>query len=279
MVAFLYALPGDDDAASPAFADEVPPRWFAFRIKLPDAAARAAPWRAQRALDAVNVQRGLWAVRGDPGHRRRLDELAALAAASGGHTTVKEVGSTAADDIVLGSRLHRACERLWETFATQADWYVSRLGRRDGDLTERVAALTGLYDQFGSIVGIDIARSYASRHAETRLQRLAGDLIEDAGLDPQRWCREERRPHRRVGEPSSFPLADGRRVHVARVLKTADPVWAAAFAQFESFAYQPSPDRVPLRAGVFRWVAPAGAEREMLPAMGARVERFEASLA
>jgi hypothetical protein len=258
--------------------DQPPPAWVALRIAVPDAAVRASTWRALREMGALNVQRGLWAVHDDPDHRRRLTDLAAHADAAGGRAAVEPVDPAGADGVVLGSRLHRACERLWEPLANEADLYQARVARGGWSMDERVAALTALVSRFAATIGLDIVRSQGAHLAEARLVRLAADLVAAVGDDPDRWCRRRPQGRRRVEPVASYPLADGTRAFVAEVRTTPDPLWEAAFARFEAYAYRPSRTRLPLAQGTFRWCAENGAEDELLAAAARRIEQFEASI-
>jgi hypothetical protein len=290
MVAYLAALAGDEAEfrsnrlsspvadPGPGAGGPCPPRWLAAHVRLPDAPTRSSTWRALRELDALNVQRGVWAVRDEPRHRARLDALVAQTLAAGGRATVTEVGDTTAEDVILGSRLHRACERLWENLANQIDWHQARAARQATTFAEQVSQFTELRTRFVAVVGLDIARSQAARHTEDRLVRLGAALVEAGGTDPLRWSRSQRPVRRRVDLVTSFPLIDGRRAVVARVHPAPDPPWDLAFAGFEAFAYKPSADRPLLRAGAFRWEGPPAAEADALVAADERVQRFEANL-
>jgi hypothetical protein len=217
-------------------------------------------------------------VRDDPEHRRRLTELAGRTETAGGHATIAPVDPDGADAVTLVSRLHRACERLWEPLANEVDLYQARVARGGWSLDERVAALTALVGRFAATVGVDIARSQGAHLAEARLSRLAAALLAAVDDDPEAWCRRQRRVHRRVELVSSCPLADGTRAFVAAVGPTPDPLWEAAFTRFEAYAYQASKTRVPLAQGTFRWCAGTGSEDEVLDAAARRVEQFAASI-
>jgi hypothetical protein len=74
------------------------------------------------------------------------------------------------------------------------------------------------------------------------------------------------------------PLVDGTTWFAAALRPHPDPLWEAAFTGFEATVYRPAADRVPLRAGTFRWVGAAGSGGTALDAIAERVARFEATL-
>ncbi len=249
------------------------PVWMVFEYVLarPDRSARAVIWRRLRSMRALNVKQGAWAVLLCDGQRERLLSLAEWITAAGGSASVTEVGYETSADRELQSRLNRACERLWDDFFNEADFFPDPGLPGTEAHAEAAAVLHRLRSLFAEIVVQDGVQSDAGKVAAVRLDALAGALGEEAPFEPRlgtdRRCRVE------VG--ASWHLCNGDVRTTAVLAPAPSQMWDLAFAQFEASVYTPSATRVPLQHGTFTWTAPADDRAAGVKAIEERVSRFQ----
>jgi hypothetical protein len=249
------------------------PVWMAFEYVLatPDRSARAVIWRRLRALRALNLKQGAWAVVLCDGQRERLLSLAEWITASGGTASMTEVGYEEQGDRELQSRLNRACERLWDDFFNEADFFPMPGASDTAAHDEATAALGRLRSLFADIVVRDSVQSDAGRVAAERLDALSLALAADAPVEPR--LRSDLRCRVEVG--SAWHLCSGLTRCTAVLAPDPSQAWDLAFQRFEDATYLPSDARVPLRHGTFTWTSPPGEVAAGVKALEERVSRFQ----
>jgi hypothetical protein len=278
----LYALTTSDldhlppplARADDAVADR--PSWMALRYAAADEGSRSATRRRLKAIAAINLQNGTWALPSSRAATRAAPHLVDDIRDAGGNASIDLVVDASPANLRLGSMLDRACERLWDDFFNHVDWYrIDRPGP-DQPLAAHVAALAPLFDLFAVTVGKDIAASSALLRAEATLDGLLGDLTFTDGAE--RWWPDRRPVHHAIDLVASWTLCSGRVAVVAAPRPRFDPRFVATLQRFEARTYRPSPLRAPLRGGAFRFaVEPDGVE-DALAGLQRRLDWFEATL-
>jgi hypothetical protein len=266
-------------AVRPSTAPAPEPSWFALRCSVSNGAVRAAVWRTLKKMEALNVQRSLWIVRDDPEQRARVGHLLDRVAGAGGSAAIAG-DLDGADGQLVRARLQRACDRLWDDVADALEAHEVTAAQPATPLASQARSLAALTRRFTGLVGADLVGSSAGGRLEDGLRAAILELQRRAeleGLDDRSWRRAQPVVHRRAQLVTSFPLMDGRRSFVAAVHTHAEPLWELSFERFERAVYRDD-DRIPLRAGAFRWVAEAGSDDTMIDALSGRIERFEATL-
>lgn len=252
------------------------PEWWTFDYSLHNCrnatvtATRGRASRTLKELRALRLRHGSWAIaRHDDEHAGVLAALIERITGEGGAARLTHVGFETEADIRLQSTLNRACERLWDDFFNEAEFHETHC--RELSAGARHEAVAALRSQFCTVVPQDIVMSDALTRAEAKLDDLAGDLVE-TGI-PETSGRPT------LAKPAiswrSWKLRSGRTAFVAHITPTPSVAWELAFRDFETFAYLPAPDRVPLRHGTFRWIGPPAPASSVSDALMQRIGHFE----
>lgn len=252
------------------------PAWMVFEYTLPaaDRSLRAIVWRLLRSMHALNLKQGAWAVALGEGQLERLRSLAGRITAAAGTASMVEVGYERPAERELQSRLNRACERVWDGFFNEADFFPAP-GEPTSDAR---GAAEEVFDRLQTLFAEgmvkDIVQSDASWVASTRLDELGERLLDgqhDERLDAEKRCRVEM--------AVQWQLCNGLTRNVAVLSPIPALAWNRAFRRFEETMYLPRADRVELRHGTFTWVDATDDGAEMMRALEERVGRFQRSWA
>ncbi len=264
-------LPGVVDVSSR-------PIWLAFQYAIPSGASaeRTAIWRDLQDLRALNLQPGVWAIGRHEHDRDRLADLIQRAHRSGGSATARTVGFDTRDDVVLQSKLSRACEHLWDDFFNHSDWYAATSLDPTVTPAARIGELDALRREFASMRVRDLVVSEASQRASAQLDQYAARLM--ASTPPGGSPEEDQRPtHPRVDITASWRLRAGSTTFVAETVPAAGLRWEQDLRAFEALVYRPDPGRVELHHGVFTWSGPPDSAAATVVAIDKRLACFAAS--
>jgi hypothetical protein len=250
------------------------PVWSAFRYALPGpahAALRSAVWRDLHRRHALNVAPSVWSVVHD---LDGLGELCDRISAAGGEVSLTPVGTVDRGDVALQSRLDLACEHVWDDLRTSIDWVESQVAAAgvDGEAARR--AVDELRAGYRDARPRDVIDSVVGRHVADRLGALEAAVAPEPG-DPR--ARAVHRPHR-VRVSGVWDRVDGLVTVVAALQPCPTLVWERALLDFETWAYRPSPQRLPVVHGTVVDVVAPGDVDAVVSALSARVSSFDRTL-